>query len=101
MVVKITPPEAMVEAIKRHGEALKSAEALAHQAALMLKQGHEQLWKLIREEYPEIGDGVDASCDHKNGTITVIGGLAAGRLLDRLKTLEDHPEISVTKIKVE
>lgn len=101
MIVKITPPEAMVEEIKRHGEALKSAEALAHQAALMLKQGHERLWKLIREEYPEIGNGVDASCDHKNGTITIIGGLATGRLLDRLKTLEDHPEISVTKIKVE
>jgi hypothetical protein len=101
MIVKITPPEVMVEAIKRHGEAIRSAEALAHQAASMLKQGHEQLWKLIREEYPEIGDGVDASCNHKNGTITVTGGLAAGRLLDRLKTLEDHPEISVTKIKME
>lgn len=101
MIVKITPPEAMVEVIKQKCEALKSAEALAHQAALMLKQGHEQLWKFIREEYPEIGDGVDASCDHKNGTITVTGGIAAAKLLDRLRASEDHPEISVTKIKVE
>lgn len=101
MIVKITPPEVMVEAIKRHGEAIRSAEALAHQAASMLKQGHEQLWKLIREEYPEIGNGVDASCDHKIGTITIVGGMAAESLLDRLKASEDHPEISVTKIKVE
>jgi len=101
MIVKITPPEAMVEAIKQKGEAIRSAEALAHQAASMLKQGHEQLWQLIREEYPEIGDGVDASCDHKTGTITIAGGMAAESLLDRLKASEDHPEISVTKIKVE
>lgn len=101
MVVKITPPEAVVEEIKRHGEAIKSAEVLAHQAASMLKQGHEDLWALIREEYPEIGEGVTASCDHKNGTITVTGGIVVAQLLERLKTLDGHPEISVTKIKLE
>jgi len=100
MIVKITPPAEMLELIKQRGESIRDAEALAAQAAKMLKNSQVALWGLISGEYPEISpDGLRASYDHATGIITVHGtNSEVVAMMERISTANEKAEIAKTLI---